>query len=623
MIRAGAIFLLATVLAAAAVGLTSAQDASLSVQVPSVTDAGYPKAQAILTVEDSSSEQPPALTKDDINVTVAGAAAPVLDAKLASSETTPLDVLFLIDVSGSMAGQPLASVKQAAKGFIGQLAPQDRVGIMTFSNQVQLAQDYTTDHAAAAGVVDRLTAGGNTALYLATAGAEVKAATSPASRRAIVLLSDGADYGTDGSTPRSQAVLAATNVGVPVFAIGEGTDIDRAYLQDIANASKGRYLEAPDPKQLVDLYAGIARLLRSQYVVTFDASSIKQAGDVPVEVTIKAGARSARASTTYHAPTPAATTLSVSGIGDGASVTSRTEISAQVASGPPPSKVTFRVDGKDVAAAEAAPYTFSYDPASYGNGAHTLEVIADTPAGPVTSKVAFSSKAPAAAGGFPMIAVGAIVVVLALAAGGAFFVLRARRQRKLPPAVAQIASVRRVPAVVPPPEPDPVLEPEVVEEPKGILISRSMPDLGAEYVVGSSPVSIGSGERCAVRVPDRGMSGVEARVWVRAGQLMLHRVTSLNALANDGVTGGWTILEPGDTFQIGPHEFEFRLLREHEPEIAGDVPNVLRDPERPLRVVPPSPQPQAAPSRLRLPELMPRDSITASPDVPQADEQAS
>src|SRR5574340_592844 len=155
MIRAGAILLLATVLAAAAVGLTSAQDASLSVQVPSVTDAGYPKAQAILTVEDSSSEQPPALTKDDINVTVAGAAAPVLDAKLASSETTPLDVLFLIDVSGSMAGQPLASVKQAAKGFIDQLAPQDRVGIMTFSNQVQLAQDYTTDHAAAAGVVDR------------------------------------------------------------------------------------------------------------------------------------------------------------------------------------------------------------------------------------------------------------------------------------------------------------------------------------------------------------------------------------------------------------------------------------------------------------------------------------
>ena len=121
---------------------------------------------------------------------------------------------------------------------------------------------------------------------------------------------------------------------------------------------------------------------------------------------------------------------------------------------------------------------------------------------------------------------------------------------------------------------------EVVEDPDGVLISRSGSDIGAEYVVGTRPVSIGSGELCAVRVPDRGLSSVEARIWVRTGRLMVHRLTSLNALANDGTVGGWQILEPGDILELGPHKFEFRLLPSPQPlEARDDVPNILRDPK--------------------------------------------
>ncbi|MHB8377325.1 MAG: VWA domain-containing protein [Dehalococcoidia bacterium] len=589
----------------------SAQDASLTLQVVSVTDAGYPKAQAVVSVEDTTSAAAPALTPDNVTVSLNGAPARVLGAQLASSVTTPLDVLFLVDVSGSMAGGPLALVKDAAKRFIAELAPQDRVAVIAFSDQVRLLQDYTTDHAAASGVIDGLQAGGNTALYEATAGAALKAATSPASRRAIILLSDGADFGSSGKVSRQQAIDAAAKAGVPFFAIGEGNDIDRAYLQQVAAASNGRYLEAPDPKQLGDLYAGIARLLRSQYVITFDTSAVHAAGTVPIAISIRSGSRTATAGASYQAPAPPAASVSIEGIQAGESLTGRRTITARVGGGQAVSRVTFQVDGKTVAAVAAPPYTYTYDPAAFGGGSHELSVTAQAATGSVSSKVAFLSSPPTAPAGHglsPMLLAAAAAGAILLAACALLVLVRLRRRHTAaepsPALIEPFRTATPMPLpVVAEPEPEPVVE--KVEEPRGLLVSRGGASVGSEYIVGGSPVSIGSGARCAVRIADRGLSGVEARVWVRNGQLMLHRITSLNAIANEEVSGGWSILGPGDTFQLGPHTFEFRLLPVPEPERdTSDIPNVLRDPDRPA----------PEPSRLRLSGLMPRNDLNIPAD---------
>lgn len=611
------LLLLTTALLAARVGGAVAQEPPLALQIAGVSDAGYPKAQAVITMEDASNAAAPALTAGDVQVTLDGKPAKVLSADLASSETSPLDVLFVFDTSGSMAGEPIAQAKRAAKAFIAQLAPQDRVGVMAFSDQVQVLQEYTTDHAAASAVIDGLSAAGNTALYQATGGAAVKAGSSLASRRAIVLLSDGADYGSSGSITRQQAIGAVATVGAPIFAVGEGSDIDRAYLQQIADRSNGRYLEAPDPAELGSLYAGIARLLRSQYVITFDASAVTTARSVPVGVTVTSGTRSASAQTTYQATAAVAPTLSLEGIGAGESLTAKRTITAQIKGPQTVTRVTFRVDGREVAQSSFPPYSYVYDPRAFGGGPHTLSVTAESPAGPADASVRFASTPQAAGGGGTsmLLVVGAVAAVLVVLAAAGAFIWRARRNGSPPPATVQIAAMRTRTPPLPTEEPLPVAPAEVIEEPKGILISQAGSDLGSEYIVGGRPVSIGSGEHCAVRVPDRGLSAVEARIWVRGGQLMLHRITSLNALANEGVTGGWSILDPGDSFELGPHAFEFRLIREQATEDAGaDVSNILRDPQRPASPRPTPGMRAPEPSRLRLVELMPKNDIELPPD---------
>ncbi len=611
---------------AAAIMLTAmprayAQQPALRADIVRVTDAGYPNAQAVVNIEETSGGQVRQLTPNDFSVTVAGKPARVVSADLASSQNAPLDVLVVIDTSGSMAGTPITLAKAAAKSFISQLAPIDRVAVIGFNDKVTLMQDYTTDRKAASDAIDSLAAGGNTALYEATSGAALKAAASTASRRAIVVLSDGADFGSTSGIKRDDAVAAASRAGVPFFTIGEGNDIDRDYLQQIASVSKGRYLEAPSPQRLTALYSDIARLLRSQYIVTFDASGVANAGEVPVAITVKAGDQTASATASYKPAVLPPASITIEGVQQGESVSAPRTITVKAQGPQAISRVTFRVDGVDVLELTAPPYVYSFDPRKFGAGNHTLTVTVDAPPKPVESSVSFASAPPKSGGGLPLIPVAGGAGVLVVVTAAAVFLVSRRRSRVTPPAVVQIAAMRagapnRALSVLEA-EPGESGPAETIDEPMGVLISRAGSDLGKEYVVGGRPVSIGSGRRCAVRIDDRGLASEEARIWVHNGHLMLHRITSLSAIANEGVSGGWVILEPGDIFDMGPHRYEFRLLLEPQPERdTSDIPNVLRDPDIPRRPAPPasfSPASAEEPKK-RAFELMPTSDIADPPD---------
>jgi len=60
----------------------------------------------------------------------------------------PASVLLLVDVSGSMAGEPMNQARAAMQQFIAGLDAQDQVAVMSFASNVQLLQDFTADRAA-------------------------------------------------------------------------------------------------------------------------------------------------------------------------------------------------------------------------------------------------------------------------------------------------------------------------------------------------------------------------------------------------------------------------------------------------------------------------------------------
>jgi uncharacterized protein YegL len=607
--------------------MAHAEDPTLSASVVSVSEGQYPLATVVLNIQDTSGGGLGEVTRQNFKLDGGGSALTVVSAELASSENDPLDAVLAIDTSGSMAGAPLAAAKDAAHAFIGELDPADRVAIIGFGDNVQLLLDYTSDRGAINATIEGLVAQGNTALYQATAVAAYQAGQSRASRRAIIMLSDGADFGGRSIATRDEALQSAQGVAVPFFTIAQGSDLDRAYLQELATRSNGRYLEAPNPSDLQSLYVGLGRLLRSQYIVTFDASPIATQPEVPLRVTFTTGERSATVETLYRPSPGFAPVISITGILPGETIAEPRELGVTVNT-PNVTKVTWFVDGSPAAESLEQPFIFQYDPEAYGDGAHQIKVIVDSGGEPLETTLDFSF-APASSGGgagLPLVPIAGIFGIVVLAGGAAMFVLRKRAntgeaplpvdQRIVPWAQQLQKKIDAEHEETETGEP-PVLMQEEIGEPMGVLISRSGPDLGSEYQVGGSPVSIGSAARCGVRVNDPDMSAEEARIWVRGGHLMLHKFTKLNQLAADGTVGGWTILETGDTFDIGGHAFEFKMLP--HPGEEQEIPNILKDPDlpqdhrpqsqppRPLPT-PPATTPGADPAQpRRLAELMPRD----------------
>ncbi len=594
---------------------THAQESTLHAQVQRVEDGAYPNARAVVNVEDNSATVAP-LTRDDFTVTIDGKPVAVTDASLASSQNIPLDVLFVMDTSGSMAGEPIAAAKAAAQGFVAQLSPADRVAVMHFDDRVELVQDYTADRTAAAAAIDSLQAHGNTALYTATVAAALKAGTSTSNRRAIILLSDGADFGAKSDITRQGAADAAASAGVPFFAVAEGTDIDADYLTSIAQRSGGRFLTAPAPQDLKALYDGIARLLESQYIVTFDRSAAT-APEVQVSVTVHAGDRSAQASASYNPGAVPAPLITIEGIAPGEALSASRDITANIQSARTVTRVVFRIDDVVAAETKTEPYVFSFDPRRFGSGDHRLTVQVETGGLPATAEVNFSSAAAASGGGAPIFPIaGGAFAGLALVAVVLLVVRRRRGARVTPPAgaLAWRAALERQAAAAPvDPEEEDAAPAETIGEALGLLISRAGSDLGHEYQVGGRPVSIGSGTRCAVRVDDPDLGAEEARIWVRNERLMVHRITRLTNVAADGTVGGWSIIDPGETFEIGAHSFEFRLLPAPAPQpsgssgaadaVSGSLQRFAQTPADGLA------QATSESSPARLAHLMPRDSM--------------
>lgn len=281
------------------------------INVSQLDSQGFPKISTVVTVLDSTGRPITDLTAENFRAQLDGqdssvtAVQSVLDAKVG------IGVVLAIDISGSMAGDPLQQSKAAARAFVEGLAENDRVAVLTFADEVNVVQDFTNDKGRAIAAIDGLQAKGNTALYKGAATAVERAAAAGTPRKAVILLSDGTDFGSVSNISRDDSLAWAKGSGVPVFAIALGNEVDRAYLETLASDTRARYLPAPFPDDLTRLYQDIGRLLRSQYIVTVDVGNIAYVPQHSLKLTVTSQAGSAVTEVTFPSPLPPPTPVIV------------------------------------------------------------------------------------------------------------------------------------------------------------------------------------------------------------------------------------------------------------------------------------------------------------------------
>jgi Ca-activated chloride channel family protein len=161
------------------------------------------------------------------------------------------NVLLVVDTSGSMHDeQRLVNAKEGLREFLRKLAPQDRVGLTVFSEDVRSLAPIAPVAArrgALRRLVSGLTADGGTAIYdaTATAFAQVSELADSSRINAVVLLTDGEDtdsaIGVDAIVRRLASQGDSTRrVRVFTIAYSSGAAGAAASLARIAEASGGK-----------------------------------------------------------------------------------------------------------------------------------------------------------------------------------------------------------------------------------------------------------------------------------------------------------------------------------------------------------------------------------------------
>jgi Ca-activated chloride channel family protein len=177
----------------------------------------------------------------------------------------PVDLVVVMDVSGSMRGEKITAARASLVQFVDLLDDRDRLQVMLFNQEMIPLTPLTPLGSKRAEVKTRVSGvveGGNTLLYESVEAAyrSLDADGDPKHIRAMVVLSDGADTASNLTLQQLRAQLAGQSEAgdaTKIFTIAFGQDADRAVLREIAETTGGRQYEG-DPQTIYEVYAEIA-----------------------------------------------------------------------------------------------------------------------------------------------------------------------------------------------------------------------------------------------------------------------------------------------------------------------------------------------------------------------------
>lgn len=192
--------------------------------------------------------------------------------------------VLVLDASGSMlepanpqnptGPSKLDMARQAAQYFVQNKQPGDAVALVIFDHRVTYFQDFTTNTGV---LLQKLQCydsnngtcwgwGGSTALWDAMDRSLEALETQAATRKYVVVLSDGKDN-SSLHTP-TDIIARANRDGAAIDTLGVGSDVDSANLQLIAQSTGGSYMRILDATQIPAAFSAILTQAQNPYSLT-------------------------------------------------------------------------------------------------------------------------------------------------------------------------------------------------------------------------------------------------------------------------------------------------------------------------------------------------------------------
>ncbi|MDR3281000.1 MAG: von Willebrand factor type A domain-containing protein [Synergistaceae bacterium] len=164
------------------------------------------------------------------------------------SDAPPANLVFLVDVSGSMEPpERLPLVKSALKMLVGNLRSEDMISLVTYAGATNLTLEATSggEKAVILSAIDRLGAGGSTAgaAGLRLAYEQARKAFINGGVNRILLCTDGDfNVGVSSQDELRDMVTKERESGVTLSILGFGTDnLNDSMMTEISKVGNGNY----------------------------------------------------------------------------------------------------------------------------------------------------------------------------------------------------------------------------------------------------------------------------------------------------------------------------------------------------------------------------------------------
>ena len=237
---------------------------------------------------------------------VVALARPQLGKSLTQVEASGIDIMLVLDVSGSMytkdftidgeRASRLDAIREVTRKFI-EGRPNDRIGIIAFAGRPYVVSPMTLDHDWLLQNLERVRIGlveDGTAIGSAMAAAANRLNDKHSKSRVIVLLTDGEN--NSGKISPNTAAEAVRALKIHFYAIGAGingiapapiftqrgpmtdmlgnlvyqnqrVEFNEAGLREVARIADGQFFRATDTKSLEQIYNDIDKLEKSTVAV--------------------------------------------------------------------------------------------------------------------------------------------------------------------------------------------------------------------------------------------------------------------------------------------------------------------------------------------------------------------
>lgn len=251
--------------------VTTNKDLNSKISINQIDSSNFPEISVYFTAENDKGEIIKGLRKEHIKIKEGNNTSLIEEQLLELRQMNlkeALNVNLVMDASGSMSGYKINTAKAVALNFLNsvQFNSGDLVELITFNNIVSIGQVFTNERNSIERALLELDANNETAFYDALNAALVETSEKNGPK-CIIAFTDGLD---NKSMLNSEYVIdLAKKLGIPIYIIGIGNDVDINVLQNICDKTGGYFTQISDVEKLQQIYNDIFKQQKEQYVLKY------------------------------------------------------------------------------------------------------------------------------------------------------------------------------------------------------------------------------------------------------------------------------------------------------------------------------------------------------------------